>query len=308
MKSMRRNGFTLTEIAIVMLILGLIITAALGPVGRMFQSSQSGTNQERLDAAREALITYAAINGRLPCPDRTGDGVEDQRANGDPATFGCAGNIYEGFLPWVTLGVPQADYWGTRWRYRVSAEFTRAGNSNAWICGPVANLSLANTSAPGCTPALNGSPPPGCTSSSSNPNSCTFEIADAGDIPVRDGQAARAGSVYLMNSTAVPATGAVAVILSHGQNRLGGTAQDGTNYAAPAGGSDEALNAPALGAIATGPRLAAVPFIVRTPLDGAQAGCSDSSAANLCNFDDQVAFVGANTLVSRILQSGLRLR
>jgi prepilin-type N-terminal cleavage/methylation domain-containing protein len=302
----RQSGFTLTEIAIVMLIIGLALAATVVPVNRLFQSGQISGNQERLDGAREALLTFAAINGRLPCPDRTGDGLEDQRAGGDPSSFGCAGNIYEGFLPWATLGVQQGDYWATRLRYRVSAEFTRAGNTNNWICGPVAGQSLAGTVAPGC--AVNGSPPPGCTATAANPNSCTFEIADTGDIPVRDGQVGRTGSVYLMNPTAVPPTGAVAVIVSHGANRLGGTAQDGTVYAVPTAGTDEALNGPALGAIAAGARLAVAPFIVRPPLDGAPTGCNDNGATTLCNFDDQVVYIGANTLVSRVMQSGLRLR
>jgi len=307
MNSLRRqHGFTLTEIAIVMLIIGLALAATVVPVSRLIQSGQIGNNQERLDSAREALLAFAAINGRLPCPDRTGDGLEDRRAAADPSNFGCAGNVYEGFLPWATLGVQQVDYWGTRLRYRVSAEFTRAGNTNEWICGTVAGQSLAGTAAPGC--AVSGSLPPGCSATTSNPNSCTFEIADTGDIPVRDGQTGRTGSVYLMNPTVTPPTGAVAVILSHGANRLGGTAQDGTVYGAPTAGTDEALNGPALGAIPTGPRLAPAPFIARPPLDGAAAGCNDNAATALCNFDDQLVYIGANTLVSRVLQSGLRLR
>ena len=284
MKSaLRQNGFTLIEIAIVMLIIGLALAATLVPVGRLFQASQISSNQERLDAAREGLLTFAAINGRPPCPDRTGDGLEDRRAVADPANFGCAANIYEGFLPWATLGVQQTDYWGTRLRYRVSGEFTRKTNE------------------------ITGALPAGCSATitaPANPNTCTFEIADNGDIPVRDGQVGRTGSVFLMN----PPTGAVAVVVSHGSNRLGGTGQDGTVFAAPPAGTDEALNGPALGAIAAGPRLGAAPFIVRPPLDGAPAGCNDNSATTLCNFDDQVVFIGASTLVSRVMQSGLRLR
>ena len=302
MKSiLRQHGFTLTEIAIVMLIIGLALAATVVPVGRLIQSGQISNNQEKLESTREALLAFAAINGRLPCPDRTGDGLEDRRAGGDPSSFGCAGNIYEGFLPWATLGVQQVDYWGTRLRYRVSAEFTRAGNTNEWICGPTAGQSLAGTVAPGCS-GVSGSLPTGCT------YSCTFDIADTGDIPVRDGQVGRTGSVYLMNPTVTPPTGAVAVILSHGSNRLGGTGQDGTVFGAPAAGTDEALNGPALGAIATGARLAAAPFISRPPLDGAPAACNDNASTALCNFDDQMVYIGANTLVSRVLLSGLRLR
>ena len=301
----RARGFTLLEMAIVLLILGLALAATVMPLNRMFQSSQLSANQERLDAAREALLTFAAVNGRLPCPDRTGDGREDQRAAADPPSFGCAGNIYEGFLPWATLGVQQTDYWGTRLRYRVSAEFTRRGNDPAWTCGSVAGQNVLGAALAGCTP---GGAPSGCTTSAANPNSCTFEIADTGDIPVRDGQAGRAGTVFIMDPTITTPTGAVAVVLSHGSNKQGGTAQDGTVYPAPAAGTDEALNGPALGGITPGARGSANPFIMRPVLDNPASGCNDNSAAGLCYYDDQMVFLGTSTLVSRIVQSGLRLR
>lgn len=309
----KQSGFTLTEIAIVMLVIGLALVGALGPVNRLFQISQTNANQERLDAARDALLSFAAINGRLPCPDRTGDGVEDRNTNGATPTLGCAGGINEGFLPWVTLGVQQTDYWGTRFRYRVSAEFTRSGTDPRWICGTTIGFNMTvPPAAPsvltvlaGCTP---GGLPAGCSATSLNPNTCLFEIADTGDIPIRDGQVGRPGSVFLMNSTAVPPSGAVAVVLSHGANRVGGTGQDGTAYPVPAAGSDEALNGPALGAIAAGARLAANPFIARPPIDNTPTACSDNGGANLCYFDDQLVFIGANTLINRMIQSGLRLR
>lgn len=312
----RCRGFTLTEIAIVMLIVGLVLAGTVLPVGKLFQNTQINTNQERLDAAREALLSYVAVNGRLPCPDRTGDGLEDARNAGDAANVGCLGNIYEGFLPWATLGVPQADYWGTRFRYRVSVQFTRSGTDPAWTCGTVNGQSLSGTTLAGCTSATAGHPPPGCRMPNyptSLANACVFEITDAGDIPIRDGQAGRTGSVFLMNYTTnafgqPTSQGAVAVVLSHGANRLGGTGQDGTVYAAPAAGTDEALNGPALAAIGTGPRTAANPFIQRPPIDGAAAGCNDNSNTGLCNFDDQLTYFGVNVMISRMSQAGLRLR
>ena len=312
----RCAGFTLTEIAIVMLIIGLALAATVMPVGRMFQASQIGANQERLDTAREALLTFASVNGRLPCPDRNGDGLEDQRNNGDPVNFGCLGNFYEGFLPWATIGVAQTDYWGTRLRYRVSVQFTRSGIDPAWTCGTVNGQSLAGTALAGCTSATAGHPAPGCRMPNyptSLANSCVFDIADAGDVPIRDGQPGRTGSVFLMNLTTNAfgqplSHGAAAVVLSHGANKFGGTEQSGTVFAAPPAGSDEALNGPALGAIATGARASANPFIARPPLDNAPSGCNDNGNTNLCNFDDQLVYFGANVLISRMVQAGLRLR
>ena len=150
-----QRGFTLTELAIVMLIIGLALVGLLGPINRQIQQAHYNVTQERLEAAREAVLSFAVVNGRLPCPDQNGDGLEDRRLPNDPARIGCLNHIYEGFLPWATLGVLQTDYWGNRFRYRVAYEFVRAGNNNNWICGATANQSLDNTLAPGCP----GTPP-----------------------------------------------------------------------------------------------------------------------------------------------------
>jgi hypothetical protein len=71
-----------------------------------------------LNLAREALVGFAIVNGKLPCPARpetetggAGAGVEDC-----PRLFGA--------LPWATLGLPESDSWGRRYSYRVSAGFT----------------------------------------------------------------------------------------------------------------------------------------------------------------------------------------
>lgn len=71
-----------------------------------------------LNRAREALVGFAIVNGKLPCPARpeteteaAGAGVQDC-----PRLFGA--------LPWATLGLPESDFWGRRYSYRVSAGFT----------------------------------------------------------------------------------------------------------------------------------------------------------------------------------------
>ena len=106
----RQSGFTLTEIAIVMLVIGLALVGALGPVNRLFQISQTNGNQERLDAARDALLSFAAINGRLPCPDRTGDGVEDRNASGAAPTLAAPVASTKGSCPGSHWGCSRATF------------------------------------------------------------------------------------------------------------------------------------------------------------------------------------------------------
>jgi prepilin-type N-terminal cleavage/methylation domain-containing protein len=110
----RQFGFTLIEIAIVLVIVGLLLGGLLMPLATQVDIERRQQTEKTMEEIREALIGYAVVNNRLPCPDTSGDGQAD-----DP----CAGG-QEGLLPWVTLGVAQTDAWGNRFLYRVSDEFT----------------------------------------------------------------------------------------------------------------------------------------------------------------------------------------
>jgi len=82
---------------------------------------------------REALLGFAVINGRLPCPGTVTDPASTSYGVEDCA----AGPTVEGFLPWKTLGLTELDPWGVRrtasgdptggvWRYRVDRNFRGA--------------------------------------------------------------------------------------------------------------------------------------------------------------------------------------
>lgn len=74
----------------------------------------------RLTLATDALVGFAAVNGRLPRPAISAtDGRESPQPCADEAA--CSG-----FLPWVTLAVEGADSWGKRLRYSVTPQYTVA--------------------------------------------------------------------------------------------------------------------------------------------------------------------------------------
>ncbi|MQA42803.1 hypothetical protein [Rugamonas aquatica] len=75
---------------------------------------------ERMALAREALVGYAATNGRLPRP-----AVSATDGNESPTPCATEQDC-TGFLPWVTLGVDGADAWGKLLRYSVTPVYTRA--------------------------------------------------------------------------------------------------------------------------------------------------------------------------------------
>src|SRR4051812_19200448 len=137
----RLRGFTLTEMAIVIAIVGLLMVSAMFTISAQFEQRNFDETRRRLEAAQELLISYALVNGRLPCP---GVASGDESGGGAAA---CTSN-YGGFLPARTIGFQITDSsgfgldaWGNRIRYAVSgttwsnARFTKShvgGTTAAW--------------------------------------------------------------------------------------------------------------------------------------------------------------------------------
>ena len=111
------HGFTLIEVAVVMLILALMLGGLLMPLSERVKTDRYKATKQTLQEAQEALLGYAVSNGNLPCPDTTSpvtaDGVADSP---------CAAT--EGYLPYVTLGMGRSDAWNNPLRYRVDPNFT----------------------------------------------------------------------------------------------------------------------------------------------------------------------------------------
>lgn len=142
MKPMKGDvrGFSLIEMAMVLLIVSLLLGGGLSVVSAQIEQQKFKDTQHILDDAREALVGYAAANGRLPCPaSATSNGVESP-LGGSTAGIPCT-NPYNGFLPAVTLGMPNPDangylqdaWQGTnnRIRYAVTTAITPGANANA---------------------------------------------------------------------------------------------------------------------------------------------------------------------------------
>jgi prepilin-type N-terminal cleavage/methylation domain-containing protein len=117
-------GFTLVEMAVVLVIVGLLMASLLLPLGAQLEQRQISDTRARLEDAREALIAFAIVNGRLPCPaTTTSAGLEAPVA---PVNGVCT-NPWGGFLPARTLSFnPQSpdgyaiDAWNNPIRYAIS--------------------------------------------------------------------------------------------------------------------------------------------------------------------------------------------
>jgi len=139
------NGFTLIEMAIVLLILGILLGSVLVPLSVQMLNQKIKETRATLSHVRDAIIGFAVINKRLPCPDTSGNGEEN----------GPNCNDVEGAVPWSTLGVGRYDAWSKPLRYRIdnnySSSIANPPNTTSGISiQDLKNtaLSIANPNAP----------------------------------------------------------------------------------------------------------------------------------------------------------------
>jgi type II secretory pathway pseudopilin PulG len=135
----RRDGFTLIELAVALFVLILLLGSIIVPLTTQVEQRKVSDTRRVLDEARDALIGFAAANGRLPCPaSGTSNGSESFAAGGSAANGNCS-NFFDGFLPAAALGLAATDNqgyamdgWGlvqNRIRYAVSNQ-TVSGITN----------------------------------------------------------------------------------------------------------------------------------------------------------------------------------
>ncbi|TVO62453.1 MAG: type II secretion system protein [Denitromonas halophila] len=136
--SRRQAGFTLAELAIVLLILTVLAAALVVPFSARLAAERRDQTATMLDNIHAALIGYAIVHGRLPCPSTRKNPLDARYGEEefDAATNNCVVTT-EGMLPWRTLGLPAFDAWGLprqaesdpwtgHFRYRVDLGFSSA--------------------------------------------------------------------------------------------------------------------------------------------------------------------------------------
>ena len=125
------SGFTLIEMAVVVVIVSIMLTLGLGALNSRLLSVAHSETKKRQALVNDALTAYLGANKRLPCPDipnnthGTADtsqvtGAEDR--TGGVVTGACSGTI--GVVPYATLGLGRElamDGWGNFMSYSIPA-------------------------------------------------------------------------------------------------------------------------------------------------------------------------------------------
>lgn len=153
--SLHPKGFTLIEMAVVVVVIGIALSLGLKVATSLMRTTQLSETRAHIDLVKRATLDFLRTQRRLPCPDYTGDGAE--AAN-------CNGNAY-GTVPWQTLGIPSDDAldgWGNFIRYHINGAWS---NQNGFSIGalttnpPATILSVQERLADGTISPVNNSIP-----------------------------------------------------------------------------------------------------------------------------------------------------
>lgn len=125
------KGFSLVEMAIVLLIVGLLLGGLLPKLNTQINQQRVSETRKQLDEIRSALLGFAVANGRLPCPDTNSDGNEDiatavitnniPQAGQSTKKFSCSAT--GGSLPYNQLGSGWLDSFNKQFVYAVTPAF-----------------------------------------------------------------------------------------------------------------------------------------------------------------------------------------
>jgi prepilin-type N-terminal cleavage/methylation domain-containing protein len=264
----RQGAFTLIELAVVLLIIGLLLGSLMYTLSAQTDQRTREQTQRTLEQAREAVLGYAVANGRLPCPaSATSLGVESD----SPAGSGDCTNYYDGFLPAVTLGFQPVDAqgfavdaWSNRIRYAV------ARNLNAGTCVGTSAVPHFTVKA---TLKQNGM---SCLPNSNELLICKSSVSAPAPTP------GSCGTTANVVTNANPSGTVVAIIFSPGKN-----------YAfAPTAAAATAANKPDEAANLDGNTV----FISHTP---APAGATGGE------FDDMMLWIPVGLLYGRLATAGV---
>jgi prepilin-type N-terminal cleavage/methylation domain-containing protein len=104
---LKQRGFSLIEIAIGLMIIGLIAASMIASVTQQNEQRRIAETKMSLNLARDAVMAFVTGQGRLPCPATAVSNGQEAIASNVGGVVTCM--LEAGFLPAVTLGLPGID-------------------------------------------------------------------------------------------------------------------------------------------------------------------------------------------------------
>lgn len=140
----QQSGFTLIELAIVVLVMGLLLGGLAMPLSVQLENKRISESRAVIATAQQALQGYAQVNGFLPCP-------ATPASNGLASVSGGGCTVQHGFLPAATLGIDGLrnadnlllDAWSAPIRYSVSdSDVDADGNWDFTAPGELSDITM----------------------------------------------------------------------------------------------------------------------------------------------------------------------
>ncbi len=145
------GGFTLVELSVVLVISSILLSALLGFYTVWNRTAQRNATQTTLEDLQQAVMGFVLLQGRLPCPDTNGDGLEDAPCLSLQNT---TAGVAWGQVPYGSLGVNGRDGWQNLIDYAVPVTLTQTASGLLNAIQAQSNLrvvcSTTGTAAPLC--------------------------------------------------------------------------------------------------------------------------------------------------------------
>jgi prepilin-type N-terminal cleavage/methylation domain-containing protein len=209
-------GFTLIEMAIVLVIVALAAVMVIKASRGMLDNEKRATVRVKLDTVDTALANFVAVHKRLPCPadGRIASGAVNAGIELVTAATGACNPVNQqwGVVPWVTLGLSEqdaSDAWNARLTYRVDPAL--AGTTPLPLLMNMSNCDPAATGAAVAGACI--APAAACTGSAACTSPANFLLGKG--LNVWDGRNGVPGLNARQNNPA-NGTGAAYVLISHG--------------------------------------------------------------------------------------------
>ncbi|HOY70268.1 MAG TPA: prepilin-type N-terminal cleavage/methylation domain-containing protein [Methylotenera sp.] len=210
----RQKGFTLIELSVVLVIMGLLMGAIFGAGSTQIAQARITSTKQKQEAIKLALISFIARNNRLPCPAVSNLALGAAGYGLEAATPGTCtgatinGQVATGIVPWASLSLSDengTDGYYNRFTYQVTLNATNTTSET--IAGLKGAISTHSGTPAVLPPAAGANQTNNCTPVGGNYNPCSV----------------------------------VVVVMSHGADGAGAFDRDGIQKAAPAG-ADEIEN------------------------------------------------------------------